>query len=323
MIKQQLTKFLRMTIQSALDKDLPPPSDNESACLAEAQRAFQELHHSAVKDTSQCHDEWSKNLMELRMLAIEGDLRRFLRWDVVRRTMFVGHEPWVIKELRHLKRRKDYNARWCPGITESLIGHPPPFIFRRGTSGNLVHHAYHLARFEDLASTSVQSMDFVVEFGGGYGSMCRLFHQLGFAGTYVIYDLPEFSILQTYYLKSLGLPIQKQRGISNSGIYCVSNMEQLQILVSNRGRGGSSMFIATWSLSECPLHLRAKVLETVGDIDYWLFGYQEKFGNICNVAYFQNLRISYAGLEWHEERIHHLKGNYYLVGKRGSSRKPK
>ena len=306
-----------------MDKDLPPPSENETAYLAEAKRSFQELPRSVAKDTPQCHDEWSENLVELRRLALEGDLRRFLRWDVVRRTMFVGHAPWVVKELRHLQRRKDFDAYWCPGIKESQIGHPPPFLYRRGTSGNLVHHAYHLARFEDLAATSVQKLEFVVEFGGGYGSMCRLFHQLGFAGTYVIYDLPDFSILQTYYLKSLGLPIQKEHGNGNNGIYCVSDMEQLKILASNRDRGGRSMFIATWSLSECPLLLRAKVLETVGDIDYWLFAYQEKFGKIDNVEYFKNLRMNYARLEWHEERIHHLKGNYYLAGKRGVKSKPK
>lgn len=33
--------------------------------------------------------------------------------------------------------------------------------------------------------------------------MCRLVHRLGFAGRYVICDLPELSILRRYYLKSV------------------------------------------------------------------------------------------------------------------------
>ena len=37
--------------------------------------------------------------------------------------------------------------------------------------------------------------------------MCRLFHQLGFSGRYVIYDLPQFSALQAFYLGSVGLPL--------------------------------------------------------------------------------------------------------------------
>ena len=294
----------------------------EVAHLAEAQRAFRELHHSVEKDASCCDEEWSDNLVQLRTRALDGDLRSFLRWDCIGRTMFVGNALWVVKELRHLKQRKDWSARYCPGIKESRIGNPPPFIFLRRTSANLVHHAYNLARFEDLALASVQKMNFVVEFGGGYGSMCRLFHQMGFVGTYVIFDLPEFSILQTYYLNCLGLPVQKQRGFGNSGIHCISNLDQLQLLVSKRGRGANSMFAATWSLSECPLPLRAKVLETVRNLDFWLFAYAEVFGGIRNVGFFKNLRMSWAEVDWHEERIKHLNGNYYLVGKRGARSQP-
>ena len=316
----QIHKILGKVVRAVLDKNLPPPTDKESVHLAEAQRSFQELHHLA--ETSQCRDEWSDNIKQVRRLALGGDLRHFLRWDVIRKAMFVGHDTWVVKELRHLKRQKAWNVRWHPGIKESPVGHPPPFIFCRGSSGNLVHHAYHLVRFEDLASTPLQKMDFVVEFGGGYGSMCRLFYQLGFSGTYVIFDLPEFSILQTYYLNCLGLPIQKQRGISSSGIHCISDLEELQLVVSNRVRGSTAMFAAMWSLSECPIALRAKVLGAVGNMDFWLYGYQQEFGEINNVEFFRDVRMSCPEVEWHEEKIPHLNGNYYLVGKRGAKTQP-
>ena len=58
-------------------------------------------------------------------------------------------------------------------------------------------------RARDLSSSGV-----IVEFGGGYGSMCRLLHKLGFSGQYFIYDLPEFVALQRYFLKSIGMPVR-------------------------------------------------------------------------------------------------------------------
>ena len=42
--------------------------------------------------------------------------------------------------------------------------------------------------------------DVIVEFGGGYGSMCRLVRKLGFKGRYVIFDLRPILALQKYYL---------------------------------------------------------------------------------------------------------------------------
>jgi hypothetical protein len=47
--------------------------------------------------------------------------------------------------------------------------------------------------------------DCIVEFGGGFGSMCRLIGALGFRGRYVIFDLPPVLALQRYYLGLHGI----------------------------------------------------------------------------------------------------------------------
>jgi hypothetical protein len=310
--------LLGKIIRYALDKELPPPSSKELEYLAEAQFSFRDLERYGAHNAPQCEDEWSENIQQLRKLASSENLRSFLRWNIIRKAMFVGNDLWVIKELRYLKRRMDWNSRWRSAIKESSTGHPPPFIFLRGTSGNLIHHAYHLAKFEEMESAFIHEMDVVIEFGGGYGSMCRLLYQLGFAGTYVLFDIPEFSVLQTYYLRCLGLPVQKTTGLCNStnGIYCISDLDKFQEVASKRTQIGKSIFVAIWSLSECPLGLREKVKRTVDNVDYYLFGYQEKFGEIQNIEFFQNWRIGHNEIEWHHEKIEHLPGNYYLMGKR-------
>jgi hypothetical protein len=45
----------------------------------------------------------------------------------------------------------------------------------------------------------VRGFDFVIEFGGGYGSLCRLFFNQQFKGQYVLFDLPPFSALQHFF----------------------------------------------------------------------------------------------------------------------------
>src|SRR3712207_7978939 len=37
------------------------------------------------------------------------------------------------------------------------------------SSGNLLHHAYHVCRFEEATGLRAEQLELVVEFGGGYG----------------------------------------------------------------------------------------------------------------------------------------------------------
>ena len=66
----------------------------------------------------------------------------------------------------------------------------------------------HLALFEETTGSKIDTLELIFEFGGGYGSMCRLAHNLGFNQAYIIFDLQPFSALQNYYLSSLDLPVR-------------------------------------------------------------------------------------------------------------------
>lgn len=49
----------------------------------------------------------------------------------------------------------------------------------------------------------------VLEFGGGYGSLCRGFHRCGFKGKYMIFYFPHFSTLQRFFLGSAGIMVHE------------------------------------------------------------------------------------------------------------------
>ena len=268
-------------------------------------------------DASEAADVWPAARALLHQSLSEGDPFDFLHWDVVRRTMIKRGRASMVPELRHLRGRSDWKGRWAPAVRESTIGHPRPFHLYPRSSGTLLHQAYHLCRFEETTGTSFVTLPCILEFGGGYGSLCRLFHQLGFTGTYVIFDLPEVSALQRFFLEHLGLPSAcEPKVLPPRGVVTTSNVETLAALMSGRGADRAG-FIATWSLSEAPLDVRAPVLDVVASFDAHLLAYQDRFGEIDNVAFFSQWRARLPEFSWSEIPISHTpKSGRYLVGVR-------
>jgi hypothetical protein len=259
---------------------------------------------------------WDAKRGQLLRLLQEGDPAEFLRWEPVRTTMVKRGRVPVAHELRHLRRRPDWSSRWRPALRETTLGRPRPFHRWPWSSGTLIHHAYHLCRFEEATGLRLPALPLVVEFGGGYGSMCRLFHQLGFAGTYVIFDLPEVSILQRFFLDHLGIPRLEPGGSAARGVITTADPRTLAAQARRRPPGGAA-FVATWSLGEAPLALRERVLESVADFDAFLFGYTEQFLDVDNRRFFARWRARLPGHIWHELPLPHLrKAEWYLFGAR-------
>ncbi|HEU4722494.1 MAG TPA: hypothetical protein VFS59_14135, partial [Gemmatimonadaceae bacterium] len=152
----------------------------------------------------------------------------------------------------------------------------------------------------------VAEWDAVIEFGGGFGSLCRLVHQLGFRGRYVIFDLPPFTLLQRYFLRSAGILCD-----GDDRIVLTSDLAELERHVDALPAAAWSMFVACWSLSETPLALRARIRPLVERIGRYAVAYQERYGEVDNVAYFANDWLSGAR---HAQRIAHRDADHLLVG---------
>jgi hypothetical protein len=262
---------------------------------------------------------WIDNMNRLRQLVLDGDPREFLRWHVVQETMFATFPLWIRKELSFLKSRPDWNSRWQKAIEESPIGHPLPCPFYPNSSGNLIHQAYHLAQFEQRTGVHVSNMGHVFEFGGGYGCMCRLFHELGFRGKYVIFDLPYLSALQRFYLRTTGLTVRSlgEFKTADDGVICTSDSEELGVLNPDSSGNCDSMAVATWSISETPIHLRSSILPLLSQYGAFLVAYQYQFGEVDNVDFFRRWKESFGKeVAWYGWEIEHMPGSRYLVGRR-------
>ena len=77
----------------------------------------------------------------LRDLILNNDPRKFLDWDVIRKTMNIGNSAYVRKEFKYLKSISNFSSRWHPAIQESIIGMPKRYnhlaVCRPDVSQNL------------------------------------------------------------------------------------------------------------------------------------------------------------------------------------------
>lgn len=148
-------------------------------------------------EKSHALSQWNNNRVDLRNHILNDDLSVFLNWNVITGTMFADAN---IKEFFSLLLNRWQD--WQKVLTETTIGSGKRYLLYPKTSPNLIHNAFHLQQIVP-SPTLLKDFGEVIEFGGGYGCMCSLFLKASFGGKYKIFDLPEFSALQQFYLHSV------------------------------------------------------------------------------------------------------------------------
>jgi hypothetical protein len=263
-------------------------------------------------------DLWQRLLEALREELRTGDPADFLHWPAVEQTMVIRRHRRVASALDHLRARPDWRRRWRSAVRETTLGRPRPLPRCPWSSANMIFQAYHLCRFEEATGRSLASMPVIVEFGGGYGRLCQLAHDLGFKGTYVIFDLPEVAVLQRFYLRHVGIKVSESREATwpASGVVTVVDAAELAALLRRRPRGEAA-FVAVGSLSEAPLALRETLLAEVESFDAFLIFYAAQHDALDNRAYFARWRARLTEHDWHDvETPHFGKSSWYLIGHR-------
>lgn len=316
---RKLRRAWRKRQQQRLDRPLPPATPAELAGIAQLRAEFEAFPPQAVPGQAPSESEWRQNLDALRRDVLERDPRAFTRFPVVLKTMFVDDADYLSTELRYLRRHRDWDRRWAPALRESGAGHPLPYGGYPATSGNLLHHCYHLARLHDTLGVDPADFRYVLEFGGGYGGLCRAFHAIGFRGRYVVFDLPHFSALQRYFLRSAGIAVHESAAAfaaAAGGAHCVSSLEALDAVLPAERR--DALFVATWSLSETPESLRNALAARVQGMGSYLVAFQDRFNEMDNQSWFAGPWVAGTGADvrWQRLPIAHIPGNSYLFGRR-------
>lgn len=228
---------------------------------------------------------WSENRRRFRERVLSDDPRKFLRWPEVATNAEAAPQSYIFPELATLRSAPDWE-RWRKALTVDRLGTPRRMPGARFTSANRVHQAYHLYCFEQATGMRIGDFGQIVEVGGGYGAMCRVAHNLGFSGRYILFDLPEFLALQEFYLSLVG-----------QETLFAWNPHDIALLMEDV----PSLFIATWSLSEIPVPARKPITDTFDRFNAFCIAYQAELGiadDIDNDSYFRALMATMSDVDW-------------------------
>ena len=302
-------RYARWRAVREASRGLPAPTARERGLIDELRRECAALPVEPTEGRTPNAADWATAMNRLRTLVLTADPRAFLRWDVIIARMAPCRSPVTPLALAELRARADWDARWKGAVRECDAGRPYGYAGFPDSSEPLIQTAHVLAQMESLAGRPITSWDTIYEFGGGFGSLCRLAHNLGFRGRYVILDLAPFTLLQRYYLRSAGI----MREGDDDRIVLTSDVSMLERLVDGKAESERAVFVAWWSLSETPLALRQRIrplAERIGD--YWI-AYQERYGEVDNVDYF-----GHAWLDGPRRacRDRHRASDHFLAGGR-------
>jgi hypothetical protein len=265
---------------------------------------------------------WKEQIEQLQA-CIVAQPRQFLRCHVIQFLMFVGNSGLANAELAWLKANK--KLEWIHrAIEESFVGNPYTVQnYSPMTSANALHHAYAAARFEDSTSETLENMEVIVEFGGGYGSFARVAFQAGFKGKFVIHDLHPFSLLQRHFLFSLGIPVREHKDWNryNTGVWFTSTMDELAAFHLREIAEATkhTMMVGMFSLSEVSVELRESFFSAgPGAFHNFLFFIQPSWRENSkseNLDWF--LRFMFhtrPDLAWHSWQDKGICDNRYICG---------
>lgn len=242
----------------------------------------------------------------------------FLKEHVIKRTMFIEYNEALQKsQLSYIKKEiKNSDLKYI--LQESPIGNPTITNFKYNTSQNTIHHLNHLIKFSQETKVNLENVNSIVEWGGGYGNLARIYNKINSNITYNVIDLPIFSFIQAAYLSAIfgddkiNLITTGSGHIEDGKINIIPLNEGVIRKLSIRN---SDIFISTWALSESNEYSQ----NFVEQLNYFgskfiLIGHQKKSKDII---YPENIVNHLSGFEIvYHEKIPYLKENYYLFAKR-------
>ncbi len=255
-IGSRLCAGLEEVVVKSFDRPLPEPTDRERELAGRLKQRMStiQLCQNPVGGVSGVWEGVPQSLTEAAVTA--DDPREFLRWNELSQMRLSLHYSGYVRScLRYLRLDRDWQSSWRGLLDEQRVGHPEPYCLYPKSSRNLIHSVYILAKMEQYFGFSPDRLSFCFEFGGGYGNMCRLLHKAGFSRKYVLFDLPPMLELQKYYLENAGIHVTDSgdsfRNSCGNVLIC-SKMDALKEIIREDCGMHSSLFMATWSLSEAP-----------------------------------------------------------------------
>lgn len=282
-----ILRKIRAYLSIYSDKPLPALNKKEERILNFLSKLGKKIQNKKInKNKLKTHKLFSKKILEI---IVSKKIRSFLRIGFVQQMFFVHNRSYIFDELKILKKDTQKWNIWKKLLNEDRVGHPIRYFLYSQSSGNRIRQVFHLKNLCDFVNFNINKYDLVLEIGGGYGNMARLFNKINKNTKFIIYDTEEVNLLQYYYLKmnKVRVSFSFKR---NANVYLVNNVLNLKSILSRlRMNNRKNLLISNWGLSEMPLILRQKLKFAILLFDYQLISFQNNFENINNCSYFEKL----------------------------------
>ena len=277
-------------------------TESQNKCIQEFNDEIIDIPQSNIVS-----DFWSIALLDIKDFIKYHDVRNILQSPTIKYTMVAEPNRIELRDLLNSRKSNYFKAI----LKEDWAGNPTPYFYYLKSSGNTIHHAYSILQLFNFVNIEFSSLNRIFEFGGGYGNFAKLIFKSNFQGNYLIYDLPLMSSIQKLFLNLSELNVSVLRKPSEQ-ISTVSLLNDL----SDISGDDPDLFVALWSLSECPFTLRDQVLSRNLNSKYFLIAYSNEFMGVNNSEYFESFRVKMVNYEWITYEIDHLKGHTYLIGRK-------
>jgi hypothetical protein len=258
---------------------------------------------------------------EIINLIKKKKLINFLRNPFIQKMFFIHNRLFIKNELNEIKKDKNFFIQWKKLLKEDEVGDPIRYFLYPESSGNRIRQVYHLKKFCDFSNINIMTIKKVIEIGGGYGCMARIFSKINHKIKYTIFDTFEVNLLQYYFLKlnKLDVAIENNKSIIN----LISSLKVNNEI--NYRNNSKTLLIANWSLSEMPLKLRNKILRLIFKIPYIQISFQDKFENINNLKYFEKIKkklerrgyeTQISSIKYYNNAILNTNKHFYLFARK-------
>ncbi|MFO0955415.1 MAG: hypothetical protein U0526_02670 [Candidatus Saccharibacteria bacterium] len=257
---------------------------------------------------------WKKFNEEVENVFLPKPKIDFLKNSTIRNTMFVESKGlWLETQLEYLAEKYPSNTKLKKILHENIIGRPSLIVKKYSTSHNSVHHLYHLERFKESTNIHLDDISTVVEWGGGYGNLAKIYRRLSPKSTYTIIDTPLFTSIQWLYLSSvLGEKINVLDSKRSKIIEGKINLLPIGLVKEVDLGTHNDLFISTWAISESSKAAQKFVIDNnMFEAKHVLLGYQDsteelpEASNTIKLAKLRKLKPS---------PIDFIPGNYYIFG---------
>jgi hypothetical protein len=172
-----------------------------------------------------------------------------------------------------------------------------------------LRYIYHLVKFSEITTKiPMRYFNRVVEIGGGFGGMALVLRKLGYSGKYTILDYPHLCLLQKYWLSKNSINSVHSLNILHPHI------DKLRDTLLRLVKRDKTLFIATWSLSECDGMSRSNYLPLLENSSGAIITYSTQFREFNNETYFKDVQKELKGFKWNIEGMSYIDQSSYLIG---------